>query len=143
MPKNYENGNKNIFCLSVVLESKVEMPPPPLFGRSVNSISIRGGGAHYPHSVLRAPGISDLATALLCNLELELESKLTKRYDLLLHLLGFFVMNGREGRPSKNVKMMDTCSNQKPGHNHNGLPSCIFFCRPMTQYEKFFTYLQL
>ena len=37
---------------------------PPLFDRSVNPISTRGG-AHYPHLVLRAPpGFSDLATAL-------------------------------------------------------------------------------
>ena len=28
---------------------------PPVFGRSVNPISTRGGGAHSPHPVLQAP----------------------------------------------------------------------------------------
>ena len=43
-------------------------PPPQDFAQPVNPISTTGGGAHYPHLVLRAPppGFSDLATALVC-----------------------------------------------------------------------------
>ena len=45
-------------------QSQGEAPPPPVFGRSVNPISTRGG-AHYAHHITKChPGFSDLATAL-------------------------------------------------------------------------------
>ena len=37
---------------------------PPLFGRSANPISTRGGGTLSPPSTTCPPGFSDLATAL-------------------------------------------------------------------------------
>ena len=39
-------------------------PCPPLFGRSANPISTRGGGTLSPPSTTCPPGFSDLATAL-------------------------------------------------------------------------------
>ena len=40
-------------------------PPPPVFGRSVNPISIRGAHSFHP----RPPGFLDLATALILMFE--------------------------------------------------------------------------
>ena len=41
--------------------------PPPLFVRSVNPISTRGGGTLSPPSITCPPGFSDLAMALECD----------------------------------------------------------------------------
>ena len=44
-------------------QSQGEAPPPPVFGRSVNPISTRGGGILSPPIITCPPGFSDLATA--------------------------------------------------------------------------------
>ena len=56
---------RNMFCRAVGTPGAGGAPAPPIFGRSVNPISIRGAD-YARHFTMCPPGFSDLRIALFC-----------------------------------------------------------------------------